>query len=88
MSTVTRFRAARQPSLIPCSACRCAGYQPDNNNLVHLWVSMDIAPDVPPRQVRQRFAGAIRQAVARGYLAGRIDQAVAEELFRAIPEIV
>lgn len=60
--------------------------QSHSGNLLHLWVSVNIAADVPPRQVRLRFAGAIRRAVARGYLAGRIDQAVAEELFRAIPD--
>ena len=39
-----------------------------------------------PRELRSRFALALREAIARGCLAGRIDQAAAEELFRAIPD--
>jgi hypothetical protein len=41
--------------------------------------------DASPRELRARFAMALRQAVLRAALTGRIEVAYAEELWRAIP---
>lgn len=38
-----------------------------------------------PRGTRRRFAKALRAAIARAHLAGTVDQAVCEELWRASP---
>ena len=51
-------------------------------------LTIAVNPGGSPRELRSRFVLAVREVIARGYLAGRIDQAVAEELFRAIPEIL
>lgn len=45
-----------------------------------------LATDYPtPRDARESFADALRLAVRRALLAGRIDPALAEELHRTIP---
>jgi hypothetical protein len=44
-----------------------------------------VADDASPRQLRARFACALREAVIRAALTGRLDIAYAEELWRAIP---
>jgi len=38
-----------------------------------------------PRGVRQHFIESLRVAIARALKVGRIDRAVAEELWRALP---
>jgi hypothetical protein len=45
-------------------------------------VDMDVAT---PRELRDRFIDAVRQAVTRAWACGRIDLAEAEELIRALP---
>ena len=39
-----------------------------------------------PRGVRRRFALSLRAAIARAYVAGTVDEAVCEELWRVVPE--
>ncbi len=39
-----------------------------------------------PRELRQAFAQALRDAIQRARVKGRIDAAVAEELWRVTPD--
>ncbi len=39
-----------------------------------------------PREARTGFAAAIRQAIMRAFLAGRLDVDHAEELWRVVPD--
>jgi hypothetical protein len=44
------------------------------------------ATDASRRQLRMRFAQAMREAVIRAVLAGRVDLTHAEELWRLLPD--
>ena len=52
---------------------------------VRLVVEFDIE-GASPREVRDRFIEAARQAIIAGQFGDRFDLAVAEELIRALPE--
>ena len=54
-------------------------------NTVHLAVEFKTSR-LTPRGVRRRFALSLRAAIARACLAGTVDQAVCEELWRLIPD--
>lgn len=41
-----------------------------------------------PRDLRSEFAAALRQAIMRAFLAGRLDVAQAEECWRVVPDPV
>jgi hypothetical protein len=42
--------------------------------------------DASPRELRARFALALREAILRAALTGRVDLAHAEEFWRAVPD--
>lgn len=54
-------------------------------NTVQLAVEFNVSR-LTPHGVRRRFAGALRSAIARGHLSGLVDQAICEELWRAVPD--
>lgn len=54
---------------------------------MQLRLVIEIEPDgLTPNQVRRQFAEALREAIAQQHLAGKLDAAIAEELWREAPE--
>lgn len=54
-------------------------------NSIRLIVEFDPA-GMQPREVRKAFAQALRDAIAQSRMSGDIDPAVAEELWRVVPD--
>ena len=53
---------------------------------MRLVVLVDTSERHSPLELRQRFLDAIRESIMRASAAGRIDQEIAAELWRALPE--
>jgi hypothetical protein len=51
---------------------------------IRLHVSLNLA-GLSPRRVRQHFTIELRDSIARAAMAGRLDIAIAEELWRTLP---
>lgn len=57
------------------------------NHMSNVRIVATFDPDAPtPRDLRERFSQALRDAIQRARLAGQIDVAQAEELIRTLPE--
>jgi hypothetical protein len=52
--------------------------------VIRLLIEFDSA-NLSPQEVRRVFAEALRDAIAQGQLRGEIDPAIAEELWRVLP---